>query len=142
YNVLKVRSNGRIILWMEIIKKGIMTIILAVTIPMSVMAIAWGMVAASACEMVLNVGATMRYAGLSIKRFIRTLLPIVLLTLVMYAATECVGIYTQNWSVALRLATKITTGITIYAAIGFAARMEAFGEVLAIAHQFANKIKR
>lgn len=142
YNVLKVRSNGRIILWMEVIKKGIMTIILAVTIPMSVMAIAWGMVAASACEMVLNVGATMRYAGLSLGRFLRTLLPIVLLTTVMYAATVFVGTYTQDWSVALRLAAKIATGITTYVAVGYATRMEAFSEALAIARQFANKIKR
>ena len=142
YNVLKVRSNGSIILRLEVIKKVIMTIILAVSIPISVMAIAWGMVTASVCEMVLNVGATMRYAGLSIKRFARTLLPIVMLTLVMYASTELIGHYTQHWSIALRLITKIFAGATIYAAVAYATQMEAFGEVLTIARQFANKIKR
>ena len=142
YNVLKVRSNGSIILRLEVIKKVIMTIILAVSIPISVMAIAWGMVTASVCEMVLNVGATMHYAGLSIKRFIRTLLPIVLLTLVMYISTELVGHHTQHWSIALRLMAKILAGATIYASAAYATRMEAFGEIITIARQFANKIKR
>ena len=42
YNILIVRSNGAIILRLEILKKLIMTLILVATIPQSVMAIAWG----------------------------------------------------------------------------------------------------
>ena len=139
YNVLKVRSNGAIILRLEIIKKVIMTIILATTIPISVMAIAWGMVAAAACEMVLNIGATLRYAGLKLKSLATTLLPIIALTTVMYLATELVGSQIENLAVGLRLAIKIGVGIISYAAIAFITRMEAFGEALAIAKQFLNK---
>lgn len=139
YNVLKVRSNGAIILRLEIIKKVIMTIILATTIPISVMAIAWGMVAAAACEMVLNIGATLRYAGLKLKSLVTTLLPIIALTAVMYLATEMVGCQIENLAVGLRLAIKIGVGIISYAAIAFITRMEAFGEALAIAKQFLNK---
>ena len=141
YNVLKVRSNGAIILRLEIIKKVIMTIILATTIPISVMAIAWGMVAAAACEMVLNIGATLRYAGLKLKSLATTLLPIIALTAVMYIATELVGYQIENLAVGLRLAIKIGVGIISYAAIAFITRMEAFGEALAIAKQFLNKQK-
>lgn len=139
YNVLKVRSNGAIILRLEIIKKVIMTIILATTIPISVMAIAWGMVAAAACEMVLNIGATLRYAGLKLKSLARTLLPIIALTAVMYLATELVGYQIENLAVGLRLAIKIGVGIISYAAIAYITRMEAFGEALTIAKQFLNK---
>ena len=139
YNVLKVRSNGAIILRLEIIKKVIMTIILATTIPISVMAIAWGMVAAAACEMVLNIGATLRYAGLKLKSLAKTLLPIIALTAVMYLATELVGSQIENLAVGLRLAIKIGVGIISYAAIAFITRMEAFGEALAISKQFLNK---
>ena len=139
YNVLKVRSNGAIILRLEIIKKVIMTIILATTIPISVMAIAWGMVAAAACEMVLNIGATLRYAGLKLKSLITTLLPIIALTAVMYLATEMVGSQIQNLAVGLRLVIKIGVGIISYAAISFITKMEAFDEALAIAKQFLNK---
>lgn len=141
YNVLKVRSNGAIILRLEIIKKVIMTIILATTIPISVMAIAWGMVGAAACEMVLNIGATLRYAGLKLKSLATTLLPIIALTAVMYIATELVGYQIENLAVGLRLAIKIGVGIISYAAIAFITRMEAFGEALAIAKQFLNKQK-
>ena len=141
YNVLKVRSNGAIILRLEIIKKVIMTIILATTIPISVMAIAWGMVAAAACEMVLNIGATLRYASLKLKSLATTLLPIIALTAVMYLATELVGSQIENLAVGLRLAIKIGVGIISYAAIAFITRMEAFGEALAIAKQFLNNQK-
>ena len=139
YNVLKVRSNGAIILRLEIIKKVIMTIILATTIPISVMAIAWGMVAAAACEMVLNIGATLRYAGLKLKSLATTLLPIIALTAVMYLATEMVGNQIENLAVGLRLAIKIGVGIISYAAIAYITKMEAFDEALAIAKQFLNK---
>ena len=139
YNVLKVRSNGAIILRLEIIKKVIMTIILATTIPISVMAIAWGMVAAAACEMVLNIGATLRYAGLKLKSLATTLLPIIALTAVMYLATELVGNQIENLAVGLRLAIKIGVGIISYAAIAYITKMEAFDEALAIAKQFLNK---
>lgn len=139
YNVLKVRSNGAIILRLEIIKKVIMTIILATTIPISVMAIAWGMVAAAACEMVLNIGATLRYAGLKLKSLTTTLLPIIALTALMYLATELVGYQIENLAVGLRLAIKIGVGIISYAAIAYITKMEAFGEALAIAKQFLNK---
>ena len=139
YNVLKVRSNGAIILRLEIIKKVIMTIILATTIPISVMAIAWGMVAAAACEMVLNIGATLRYAGLKLKSLVTTLLPIIALTAVMYLATEMVGSQIENLAVGLRLVIKIGVGIISYAAISFITKMEAFDEALAIAKQFLNK---
>ena len=139
YNVLKVRSNGAIILRLEIIKKVIMTIILATTIPISVMAIAWGMVAAAACEMVLNIGATLRYAGLKLKSLAKTLLPIIALTAVMYLATELVGYQIENLAVGLRLVIKIGVGIISYATIAFITRMEAFGEALTIAKQFLNK---
>ena len=139
YNVLKVRSNGAIILRLEIIKKVIMTIILATTIPISVMAIAWGMVAAAACEMVLNIGATLRYAGLKLKSLATTLLPIITLTAVMYLATEMVGSQIQNLAVGLRLVIKIGVGIISYAAISFITKMEAFDEALAIAKQVLNK---
>ena len=139
YNVLKVRSNGGIILRLEIIKKVIMTIILATTIPISVMAVAWGMVIAAVCEMLLNVCASMRFTSLGIYRFTKTLLPIILLTAVMYFATVIIGQYTQEVSIGLRLTIKIIAGIILYITGAFVTRMESFSEALTIAKQFLNK---
>lgn len=139
YNVLKVRSDGAVILRLEIIKKVMMTIILLLTIPQSVMAIAWGMVIASACEMLLNVGATMRYAGISARKLLHTLLPIVLLTATMFIATIGVGEYLPTMSIALRLVIKILLGVVIYAGGAALMQMEAFGEVRTILRQFYKK---
>ena len=142
YNVLKVRSNGAIILRLEIVKKVAMTIILAITIPISTMAVAWGMVAASACEMILNIGATLRYAGLGLKSLLRTLLPIICLTAAMYFATIWIGKYVADMDVAMRLLIKISVGIATYTTIACVTRMEAFGEVKTIALQFITKVRK
>ena len=142
YNVLKVRSNGAIILRLEIVKKVAMTIILAITIPISTMAVAWGMVAASACEMILNIGATLRYAGLGLKSLLRTLLPIICVTATMYFVTMWIGGYVADMAVALRLLIKISVGIATYTAIACVTGMEAFGEVKTIALQFITKARK
>lgn len=142
YNVLKVRSNGAVILRLEIIKKVAMTVILAITIPISTMAVAWGMVVASACEMILNIGATLRYAGLGLKSLLRTLLPIVALTAIMYFATIWMGSYVADMTVALRLIIKISVGIATYTIIACITHMEAFSEVKTIASQFINKVRK
>ena len=75
-NVLKVRSDGRIILRIEVLKKVIMTVIFALTIPRSVMAVVWGLVAISVCEAVVNFAASRRFTSYGWGGFVRTLLPV------------------------------------------------------------------
>lgn len=75
YNVLKTLSDGRVVVRLEVAKRILMTGVLAATIPHSVMAIVWGMVAMAAAELALNLAATTRYCTLSVGRFVRTLLP-------------------------------------------------------------------
>ena len=140
YNVLKARSDGAIILRLEVIKKIIMTIILIVTIPINVMAITWGMVIASACEMVLNIGASLRYTTLSISKLLRTLAPLVALTMIMVISTYIVGYFSADCHVALRLLFKITTGVATYILGGYLFRMEAFDEAKTIARQLLGKV--
>ncbi|MBR2629112.1 MAG: polysaccharide biosynthesis C-terminal domain-containing protein, partial [Alistipes sp.] len=136
YNILKVKSNGGIILRLEIIKKLIMTVILIVTIPRSVTAIAWGLVVAAAIEMVLNFSSTLRYTTLSVAQFIRTILPIAVITAVMYVVIMVEATYITSWHVALRLAVKILTGVITYASLSFISRTEAFAETLSIVKGF------
>ncbi|MBQ2429343.1 MAG: lipopolysaccharide biosynthesis protein, partial [Alistipes sp.] len=91
YNILKVKSNGSIILRLEIIKKVIMTLVLCLTIPHSVMAVAWGLAVMAASEMCLNIVAARRYAEVSIMRLAGTLLPIAITTSIMYLAVHLAG---------------------------------------------------
>lgn len=139
YNILKVRSNGAIILRLEIIKKAIMTLILIITIPQSVMAIAWGLVVASACEMILNYVATRRYVALSLWSFSRTILAVAFVTAAMYGAIMWEAKLIAEWSVGLRLLAKILSGVVIYISLSAALRMEAFKEALTIVRQFLKR---
>ena len=139
YNILKVKSNGGIILRLEVVKKLIMTAILIFTIPRSVTAIAWGLVIASGIEMVLNFASTRRYTTLTVWRFIRTLLPIVVITALMYGAIAAESHFMASWSIALRLIVKILSGIALYTSLAYALRTEAFGEVISIVKGFLSK---
>lgn len=142
YNVLKVRSDGTIILRLEILKKIIMTAILAITIPVSVRAVAWGVAIASACDLAVNAVAARRFISLTLWRLVRVMLPAAAVTAVMYGAVMIVGELTAEWHVAARLAIKIITGIALYTAIAAATRLEAMREVMKIARNLTSRQKR
>ena len=132
-NILKVSSDGRIIINLEIAKKIIMTVILVVTVMHSVMAVAWGLVAVAAVDFAVNTAASTRYTSLTLRRIARTMLPIVFITAAMYAAVLFAGRLTAELSVALRLAVKILAGACVYIALAFAFRLESAREVRTIA---------
>ena len=128
YNVLKVQSNGAIIFRLELLKKGIMTVVLALTIPHSTMAIAWGLVAMTLVEFVVNFAATRRYTSLSWWQMVRTLLPSLLLTAVMYAAVKAVGRYAASLSPILLLLAQMAVGVIVYLLGAWVCRLEALAE--------------
>lgn len=61
YNVLKVKSGGALIVKLEVAKKVMMSVVFAVTIPVSVQAVIWGLVVIAFCEMAINFFATTRF---------------------------------------------------------------------------------
>ncbi|MEG0498966.1 MAG: oligosaccharide flippase family protein, partial [Alistipes sp.] len=127
YNVLKVKSDGKIIVRLEIVKKILMTAILALTLFYSVLAVVWGLVAMSCIEMCLNIGVARRFVTLSLQRLLRTVLPVALVTAAMFAATWGVGQLIGDPLV--RLVAEIATGAVTYVALSAAFRLEAFREV-------------
>ena len=128
YNVLKVQSNGAIIFRLELLKKGVMTAVLALTIPHSTMAIAWGLVAMTLVEFIVNFAATRRYTSLSWWQMVRTLLPSLLLTAVMYAAVKAVGCYAASLSPILLLLAQMAVGVIVYLLGAWVCRLEALAE--------------
>ena len=128
YNVLKVYSNGAIIFRLELLKKAIMTAVLALTIPHSTMAIAYGLVAMTLVEFVVNFAATRRYTTLSWWQMVRTLLPSLLLTAVMYVAVKAVGYWSAESAPIWQLLLQITTGVILYAFGAWICRLEALKE--------------
>lgn len=131
FNVLKVRSEGGVILRIEFIKKGLMTLIFALTIPVSVQAVVWGLVAISCCEAIVNVAASLRFTTLGAGRLLRTLLPVTLLSSAMYGAVRTVRMLLPD-DALLRLCAGIGTGVVCYLLLSALFRLEAFGEVVGI----------
>ena len=116
YNVLKSRSDGRVVVRLEVIKKAIMTLVLLFTIPRGVEAIAWGVVIMAAVEWALNLAAASRYGSLSLGHTLAAHLPAALLAAFMYLA---VGLFKLHFAPSLPLPalllSEIAVGIAAYA---------------------------
>ena len=130
YNILKVSGDGKTILRLEIAKKGIMTLILALTIPHSVTAIAWGLVAMSAVEFILNIAASLRKATLSPWQVVRALLPTALLCAVMYILVRWCAVEMADTSLIIRFIAQVATGAAVYTLGAAAFRIAAFKEIV------------
>ena len=126
YNVLKIKSRGPLIVRLEVVKKLIMTDVFAVTIPRSIRAVVWGLVLISFCEMAVNFWAMLRFSQLTVGRFLRTMLPVVLASVAMYAAVRFTAAALPATHALLRVAAEIAAGGATYLAISVLFRLEAF----------------
>lgn len=131
-NILKAASDGRIIVRLEIVKKAIMTAVLAATLTAGVKAVAWGLAAMSAIDFLVTFAATTRYTTLTLPRMVRSLLPAAAVTALMYAAVIFAGQLTGTTHEGLRLMVKIITGIAVYTSAAFAFRLESVREIRTI----------
>lgn len=131
YNVMKVRCSGPAIVRLEIVKKVIMTAILAFAIPRSVQAVVWGLVVFAFCEMVVNVGASLRVTSLSAWRFVRTLLPVLFVSGAMFVVVRSVAWILPDHAL-LRLVVMVAAGVVSYLLFSFCFRLEAFAELRTI----------
>jgi hypothetical protein len=69
------------------------------------------------------------------------MLPIIVITALMYALIMVEANYIASWHVALRLIVKILTGILAYTSLAYIARSEAFNEATSIIKGLLNKGK-
>lgn len=129
YNILKVKSDGSIIIRLEVMKKIITTVILAATIPYSVTAVAWGLVATTAVEAAVNIAASTRFARIGVFAILRTLAPIALLTAAMYFVVTGIAPCIAGLHILARLAMEIAAGAAFYLLAALLFRMEALREM-------------
>lgn len=141
YNILKVRSNGRILFRLEVVKKLIMTAMFAITIPISVDAVVWGLMAMSVVEMCVNFGATMRFTSVSVWHVVRDLLAPLALAAVMCVTVYALSGAVQVWPIALRLVVEVVTGVAIYAGVAWLLRLEGMREMVRIVRGLIGKMK-
>ena len=132
YNVLKTKSDGRVILHLEIAKRVIMTAVLAYTISQGVESVAWGMTAMSLVEFLLNTSTAMRYLSTSWSRLLGAILPSLLVAVVMFGALYMLQPYIATLHIALRLIIDITAGATLYIGLGWMLRLGALKETITL----------
>ena len=110
YNVLKTLSDGRVVVRLEVVKRVLMTGVLAVTIPHSVMAIVWGMVAMAA------------------------------VTALMYGTVVWgVQPRIADLHLGLRLMVQLIAGVAVFAGAAALFRLESLRETLAIVRKLWHK---
>lgn len=128
YNILKTKSDGRVIVWLEVVKRVVMTALLAYTIPRGVESVAWGMTAMATVEFLLNTGTAMRYVGITWRSISGALLPSLLLAAVMFGALYLLSPYLVGMGLLLRLIVAIVVAIVIYIGLAVLFRLRALRE--------------
>ena len=139
YNVLKVQSDGRVIVGLEVVKRVIMTVVLCYTIPRGVMAVAWGMTAMAGVEFVLNSAVAVRLAKVGAVRLVGALLPSFAIAVAMYFAIVAIMPYIANMGIGLRLVCEILTGGVVYLLLAVVLRLRALTEGVNILRSLLTK---
>ena len=139
YNVLKSRSDGKVIVRLEVIKRIIMTAVLCYTIPRGVESVAWGMTAMVFVDFVINTAAALCYLSWSSFRLLTSILPQLLLAAVMFVCLYLFEPYIASLSLGLRLLVEITVGIVIYAAGALICRLQALHELIQLLRGYMAK---
>ena len=139
YNVLKTKSDGKVIVRLEVIKRVIMTAVLCYTIPQSVEAIAWGMTAMAAVEFLLNTGVAMRYMDTRFTTLLRTISPSFIVASVMFGTLYLFIPYISMLHIALRLGITALMGGAIYLALAWLFRLRALNETISLLRGLLSK---
>lgn len=139
YNILKVRSDGRVIVGLEVVKRLIMTAVLCYTIPRGVESVAWGMTAMAFVELVINTVAAMRYLTVGVVRLLANIVPQLVLAAAMFVALYLVEPYLATLTLGVRLLVEVAAGIVLYAAGAYLFRLRAMKESLALLRGYLSK---
>lgn len=139
YNIIKVRSDGRVILRLEVVKRVVMTIILAVTIPLGIEAVAWGMTAMAAVDFIINLAAAMRYVNIGIAPILRALIPQFVVAAMMFVVLYMLNPYLSALSCGVHLFIDVAIGAISYAALAYTFRLRAFNEAVTLLRELRSK---
>lgn len=139
YNVLKSRSDGAVIVRLEIVKRIIQTLILAVTIPMGVTAVAWGVTAMAAVEWLLNTATAMRYLSCDFGALLRRIMPSMALAIAMYVVVILIVPHFAMLHTALRLTLSVVVAAAFYLCGALLFRLHALHEALSLAQSLLHR---
>ena len=139
YNVLKVKSDGKIIVQLEVIKRVIMTAVLCYTIPQSVEAIAWGMTAMAAIEFAINTSVAVRYIERGATLLLSAITPSLGVAMAMFAVLHLQCELLCDLHIASRLGIMIVTGAAIYLSLSWVLSLRALSESARLLRELLNR---
>ena len=139
YNIIKVRSDGRIILRLEIVKRVVMTAILAITIPLGIEAVAWGMTTMAAVDFVVNLAAAMRYMNIGIALVLRALIPQFVVAALMFVVLHIINPYLLTLGSGAHLVADVAIGAVVYLSLAVTFRLRALREGVALLRELLKR---
>ncbi len=134
-NILRTRSDGRAVLRAEVIRKVLATTVLAITIPLGVVAITWGVVAIAFTDAAVSFAMACCHSGYDWRSLLRDVLPIAALTAAMAAGVWLLGFDAPQW---ILLAAKIALGVAIYGLGGWLFRLAAMKDLMEMVKRMIN----
>ena len=132
FNLVKVCDDGNVIFRIEFVKKLIATAVLAITIPISVKAIAWGQVAIFVSDMTINCLTAKRYVPQwGLLQRVKDALPYLATTGLMVAFIWALGLLGTVLGIPLWITfvAKIVLGMGFYALISELFHLDAWREM-------------
>lgn len=139
-NILIIKATGDKVLRIALLRRAFAVLVLAVTIPISVRAIAWGQVIYMAFDTLAYAYFSKRYIGTSVTRHIKEILPYLALTAAMYGVVVLVGYIFSNAGQTAVLLAKIGTGAVVYVGLAHLLRLEAWRDTKEIIQNMLRKL--
>lgn len=125
-NLFMLKSSGNKVLNVAIVRKIFFALMLVVTIPISVKAIAWGQVVCLAFDTFMYTYFSKRHIAKSVTAQAREIIPYLLLTAAMYIAVISVNWIFPHLDQIWILIIKIAVGAVTYLGLAHMFRMEAW----------------
>lgn len=132
-NLLQVKGRSDLFLKLEVVKKIIAVIILAITVPMGLVAMCVGQFFSSAICLIINTHYTEKLIQVGFLRQMQDLLPTLLLSLSMWGVVYFItSFFTGS---LLQLVMGILTGVIYYITLSFLFRFPELNELFSIIHR-------
>lgn len=136
YNMLKIKSDGKLIFRLEIVKKLVATAVLAITIPISVKAIAWGQVIIFMSDALINTLGAGRYIRWSVWDAIRFSTPYLVMSAIMVAVVFAIHtLLAAHLPLWLVLLIEILAGMATYGLQAILFKPQGWREIKTILQQ-------
>ena len=138
-NLQAIKALGRsdVALKVEIIKKVLGVLILVISIPFGVTAIAIGMVISTTLSAIINAIPNKKLLGYTFKMQLADLLPSLLISLVMFTTVYPISLL--NLNVFAMIIIQVAVGAIIYIGLSAVFKVESFKYIISIIKNFLQR---